>query len=1405
MIWNKSDDRKSSKKAAFMIVTLILVSLSMTAFQGVVVEQKENLLETSDQLHDGWSEGETRKYEEGFQDTVDLDPGIYEIEVHGASGAGTTSASGGDGAYVMGTFEANQDDELELWVGERGDTTSGGWGYKDGGDGAQVTIGGERASGGGGGGSTRVEYEGEKMIDADAGGGAGDERTTSVTLLRAPGGGGGRGGEGGSGGTDGSEGEDASGTGEGGDGGGFSDDDHSEDGGDGGYSYSNFIEVESAIKGGSDYHNGYVEITMEKRCGVTVNSQSNTTISDHDGDEYTYEAHFDIENTGSLEETYDLSGSPEKEGWSATPHEDSITIPEGDEKTVYVDVDIPGDAGGESSEIKLEADGMSRDTDSFTLSVEKYHDLEVTSPEDQEEKESGNVSYTFSVENAGNTEDEYSLSVEEIKDWSVSISGEKEISVEAGQNKDVEITLKIPSDAGGITNTVTLSAQSQGDETMTASDSMDVYLEPVVSFSVDVDDIKTGENPSIEITEAKYDDGNSVQGEREVETEIDDFSLTESIDFDHGGATYLWDEELTETGQYDAEVMIDGIEETDDFWVGSGDVEDFDLDVENIEAGEEPVVSIEEAEDEYGNLIEGEYTVTIEINDDQINKYLYFEEGSAESSWDEIYEAGDYTSEVTIDEVLRYDSFIVEPAQASYFEFEEIEDQKIYETFEITIKAYDEHGNLATGYEKTVELMDTTETISPDEVTFSDGKWIGEVTITEAEVEVTITAKEGERSGESNEFEVIETYGEIEGTVYDEEGYEVDHGEAKLYGDEDLEDLLENTQVNSHGFYGFDTDVIVGEEYWVKITGVEDHLNGSGSLLIESDTTHTLDFHLDQIEIDELEITEQPTLTYDSGDELELEGMVITEHHNDGTAEEVTYGDNIWIEYYSAEPSSGSILEDYHDGEAVEVIHKDGFLAETDPLTVYTVIDYIEVTEQPRLEYISGEELDLTDLVVTEYYTDDSSVLVEFTDGVPENYTSTPVDGIELDGEYHGESIMVKHDDIDEKAETDSLTIKHELKIDTIGEGHTEPDEGIHFYEHGTELSIIANPEDGWYFVEWIGLESEDEDVRITINEDKEVTAVFEEDKFTLDLTVQGEGEVDVDPVEEKYEGGTTINLTAIPEEKWYFVNWTGDHQSENRTIKITIESDLELTVNFEEGDAVFEVEIESFEEEIAIGEELRLEYSVMNTGGIEGTQEIVFRVRGVNIEVVEVSLGGGEEFHGEFSMEIRKARFDDGGEFDFQVLSEDEVESVSIVVGDSDQEDVSSLVGESSFFDYWWLALVIIPLLVASVLLFRRSKRSGGDGTVSKKNGYVGTAMNDKSGGRNYQLNGDVTSAVENVFRELGSATEKQAYQKLTSKGYEDVEIQKVRNIANKLVKEEKLTLQPRRDSENLFVWNER
>lgn len=101
-------------------------------------------------------------------------------------------------------------------------------------------------------------------------------------------------------------------------------------------------------------------------------------------------------------------------------------------------------------------------------------------------------------------------------------------------------------------------------------------------------------------------------------------------------------------------------------------------------------------------------------------------------------------------------SFTVNAAALDHFTLEAINSpQTAGETFSISITAEDEYGNQVTSFSDRVDLTDDTGTIDPGTSgRFSAGSWSGNVSITQSENDVQITATGSGKTGESNKFNV---------------------------------------------------------------------------------------------------------------------------------------------------------------------------------------------------------------------------------------------------------------------------------------------------------------------------------------------------------------------------------------------------------------------------------------------------------------------------------------------------------------------------------------------------------------------------------------------------------------------------------------------------------------------------
>lgn len=119
-----------------------------------------------------------------------------------------------------------------------------------------------------------------------------------------------------------------------------------------------------------------------------------------------------------------------------------------------------------------------------------------------------------------------------------------------------------------------------------------------------------------------------------------------------------------------------------------------------------------------------------------------------------------------------------------------------------------------------------------------------------------------------------------------------------------------------------------------------------------------------------LEVRQQPSKTqYLAGETFDATGMVVMAHFNDGTQADVTA-------QVTASPEGALALAD----TAVQLAY--GALTATVPVTVRSapVLVSIAVTTPPaRLNYVSGTQFDPAGMVVTGYYSDGSSAVLNYT------------------------------------------------------------------------------------------------------------------------------------------------------------------------------------------------------------------------------------------------------------------------------------------------------------------------------------------------------------------------------------------------------------------------------------------
>ncbi|MEF8835058.1 MAG: hypothetical protein V5A76_02780 [Candidatus Thermoplasmatota archaeon] len=267
----------------------------------------------------------------------------------------------------------------------------------------------------------------------------------------------------------------------------------------------------------------------------------------------------------------------------------------------------------------------------------------------------------------------------------------------------------------------------------------------------------------------------------------------------------------------------------------------------------------------------------------------------------------------------------------------------------------------------------------------------------------------------------------------------------------------------------------------------------------------------------------------------------------------------------------------------------------------------------------------------------------------------------------------------------------------------------VTFYDgDGVEIGNVINVGDGLQDVTWENLEYGTEYswyVNVTeygkedMNYTKSSMWTFttEEEYFSLTIDSTEGGEV-VDPSEgtDNYVNGTIVDLEAVSNEGYHFVEWTGDNGkiADTTSNQTTIEmlDNYEITAEFAEVPQVyFEVEIIDYDEDVNPGDYLMVEFTIENTGGIEGTQNITLSVDGSVEDTMELTLEAGENKTGKFFWEAQ------AGSYLIKVASEDEEDTVSV----NGIEAESALPGVPGFTSF-----LLVLATIFAVVIYHKKKR---------------------------------------------------------------------------------------------------
>jgi len=151
---------------------------------------------------------------------------------------------------------------------------------------------------------------------------------------------------------------------------------------------------------------------------------------------------------------------------------------------------------------------------------------------------------------------------------------------------------------------------------------------------------------------------------------------------------------------------------------------------------------------------------------------------------------------------------------------------------------------------------------------------------------------------------------------------------------------------------------------------------------------------------------------------------------------------------------------------------------------------------------------------------------------------------------------------------------RYDLTISSTSGGNvTTPGEGVSTYDAGTVVDLVAMADSGYHFVNWMGDVGTIDDVdsattNITMDGDYSIVANFAINRYNLTISSTSGGNVTT-PGEGvfTYDAGTVVDLVAMADSDYDFVNWTGDvgtiDDVDSAITNITMSGNYSITSNF--------------------------------------------------------------------------------------------------------------------------------------------------------------------------------------------------------------------------------------------------
>jgi len=286
------------------------------------------------------------------------------------------------------------------------------------------------------------------------------------------------------------------------------------------------------------------------------------------------------------------------------------------------------------------------------------------------------------------------------------------------------------------------------------------------------------------------------------------------------------------------------------------------------------------------------------------------------------------------------------------------------------------------------------------------------------------------------------------------------------------------------------------------------------------------------------------------------------------------YGYNYPLKLRIKDPSDNIV---YYSGESTSVVYGSFFLNESAPVGIWSIQlgayysgKWQWSTTSDRMAYFSVTDANFT---LTVNINGNGSIVVDpdldyYPFGTNVNLTAVPDSGWSFDtwggdiiSSNNLESIIM---DSNKSVNANFIQNQYVLNVSVIGNGTVtkEPDQS--FYVYGDIVNLTCAAETGWIFDHWEeSISGNENPALITIDDNKDVTAVFIESLYSLIVNIEGNGSVNKTPDQENYTYGISVELNATPTSGWIFDHWSGSLSGNTNPVTIIITENKNITAHF--------------------------------------------------------------------------------------------------------------------------------------------------------------------------------------------------------------------------------------------------